>query len=244
MENKKDSNDISIDFKRLFLVLVEHSKFIIIITLLFTIAALALAQEVSAKKYVSTSQLYVDMKSENSDQTQVLASDLAMAEKIASSSLVLFNGDKMAELVKKDLERDFEVIGYSTDTIKSMISAEVSADGASYINIRVTSSDAELSAYIANIVSKRAKDVYRSAYASGTIDVVNHAKIPGGSATLSYKKNAMLGFLAGLALSCAFVVFMDFILKRVKKQDDLTKIYNIPVIGEILDYDVNVKRGI
>ena len=55
--------------------------------------------------------------------------------------------------------------------------------------------------------------------------------------------NCVLGFLLGLVASVLFVVIQEMLDTRVKGEEDLKKYYNVPVLGEIPNFESQFKGG-
>lgn len=240
MENNVEN---TIDLKVLFTALISHLKFIIIVTLMFTIGAFCITKFFITDKYTATAQIYVDPRNNTSPDAALNYQDLSAAEKLVSTCQILFTGDRMAEYVEKDLKNKYDMDDYSASQLKSMITVEVASTGTSVMNIKVVSEDAETSAIIANIVLSRANEVYKDIVEGGVVKTVNTAVVPEGPSSPNVFKNVLLGFALGFIFSCGIIVVLELVDTKIKPTDDLEQMYGIPLFAEILDFETNVKGG-
>lgn len=111
------------------------------------------------------------------------------------------------------------------------------------MNIKVTSTDGELSAIIANIIRERAAEVYKEIVEGGVVKTVNEAMVPTQPSSPNLLKNTLIGFALGLFLSCAVVIIAELVDTKIKPTDDLMQMYGIPLFAEIMDFETNVKGG-
>lgn len=240
MENNVEN---TIDLKVLFTALISHIKFIIIVTLIFTIGALCITKFFITEKYTATAQIYVDPRNNTTSDSALNYNDLSAAEKLVSTCQILFTGDRMAEHVETDLKNLYDVEDFSIAELKSMISVEAASTGTSVMNIKVVSEDPEISAIIANIVLSRANEVYEDIVEGGVVKTVNTAVVPDAPSSPNTTKNMILGFALGFVFSCGIIIVLELIDTKIKPTDDLEQMYGIPLFAEILDFESNVKGG-
>lgn len=238
-----NSAENTIDLKALFLTILKHIKFIILVTLIGAIGALTLTKFFITEKYTSTAQIYVDPRSNTTSESQLSYNDLTAAEKLVNTCQILFTGDRMAECVIEDLDNKYGKEGFTIPEIKSMITVEAATTGTSVMNIKVTSTDGELSAIIANIIRERAAEVYKEIVEGGVVKTVNEAMVPTQPSSPNLLKNTLIGFALGLFLSCAVVIIAELVDTKIKPTDDLMQMYGIPLFAEIMDFETNVKGG-
>lgn len=233
----------TIDLKVLFSALIRHLKFIIIVTLMFTVGAFFITKFFITEKFTATAQIYVDPRSNASDQSSLNYQDLTAAEKLVSTCQILFTGDRMIDYVEKDLLKQYDIDEFSNAELKSMISVEVASTGTSVMNIKVVSDDAEISAIIANIVLNRANEVYKDIVEGGGVKTVNEAVVPDYPSSPNIFKNVLIGFALGFVFSCGLIVILELVDTKIKPTDDLEQLYGIPLFAEILDFESSVKGG-
>lgn len=240
MENNVEN---TIDLKELFMALLSHLKFIVLVTIIFTIGAFGITKFFLTEKYTASAQVYVDPRNNTSSDATLNYNDLSAAEKLVNTCQILFTGDRMADYVVKDLKNIYNVDDFSVEEVKSMISVVAASDGTSVMNISVVSEDAETSAVIANIVLNRANEVYQDIVEGGVVKTVNTATVPKYPSSPNTVKNILLGFALGFVFSCGIIIVLELIDTKIKPTDDLESIYGIPLFAEILDFETNIKGG-
>lgn len=242
-----NSAENTIDLKLICLNLLKHYKFIIFVTLLFTVSSFFITKFFITEKYTSIAQVYVDPRNINSESTDVQAqlsyNDLTAAEKLVNTCQILFTGDRMAECILSDLKKVSNVTDLSISDVKEMVTVEAATTGTSVMNIKVVTTDPVLSAKIANIVLKNANDVYKEIVEGGVVKTVNEALVPNKPSSPNVIRNIILGFVIGFVFSCAVIIVLELIDTKIKPTDDLMQMYGIPLFAEILDFDANVKGG-
>lgn len=240
MENNVEN---TIDLKVIFTALLSHLKFIILVTLIFTIGAFCITKFFITDKYTATAQIYVDPRNNTTESTDLNYQDLTAAEKLVNTCQILFTGDRMVGYVADDLKNKYGVEDFSVSQLKSMISVEAASTGTSVMNIKVVSEDAQTSAIIANIVLDRADEVYQDIVEGGAVKTVNNATVPESPSSPNTMKNVILGFALGFVFSCGIIVVLELIDTKIKPTDDLEQMYGIPLFAEILDFETNIKGG-
>lgn len=240
MENNAET---TIDLKVIFVALLSHLKFIILVTLIFTVGAFCITKFFITDKYTATAQIYVDPRNNTNDESTLNYQDLSAAEKLVSTCQILFTGDRMIDSVKKDLKNQYNVEDFSIPELKSMINVEAASTGTSVMNIKVVSEDAETSAIIANIVLKRANEVYQDIVEGGVVKTVNTATVPEAPSSPNTVKNIIIGFAFGFIFSCGIIIVLELVDTKIKPSDDLEQMYGIPLFAEILDFESSIKGG-
>lgn len=71
----------------------------------------------------------------------------------------------------------------------------------------------------------------------GGVEVIDYAKYdpenPPSPSSPSMKKNLLIGFLAGFALSFLIFFIKDLYDTSINSEDDLAKEFNIPILGTV-----------
>lgn len=237
-----ENNEATINLGDILRLIRDKIKFILVVTILGAIIAFAISSFVLSKQYTSSALLYVDARNASSETNTALNyNDITASEKLVNTCQILFTSDKMLDYVISDLDAQ----GY-TGLTKSEIAEYItvaSQDQTSTLNVSVTTTDPKLSASIANIVKDRADTVYQSVVDSGFVKQVTEATVPTSPSSPNVKLITLLGFMAGLVISVLFVIIRDQVDTKIKPQDNLFEMYNVPVFAEINDFDSSAKGG-
>lgn len=239
-----DSSEKTIDLKNIYHTLVKHVKFIILLTAIFTILAYIISAFFITKQYTSNVMLYVQSNEQVYDQQQngISYTDLQASERLANTCQTLFTSKKMTELILEDLKNDYNVTEFSNTDVKNWITVSAQ-ENTSILTVSVTTSDPDLSAAVAQSLDLNAQEVYSSIVKSGVVEEVVAAEVPTSPSSPNVSKNTVLGLVIGFVLGCAIVIVVEMVDTKVKPNDDLLAMYNIPLFAEIVDFEANVKGG-
>lgn len=210
-------------------ILLRHIKIIVLITAvaaLFSyiyvtnyVAPLYSASAIIQISNIDYSQLE-DQQETTAQQQRVYVSDLQSSAKLADYCTVLFlNSPEMAAVL--------EGCGLSI----------TSESDTNFLRITVTSSDAQQAANVANAVTDRAPELFLEYYKAGRVDTLRPASVPGAPSSPDIKKFVVFGFGGGLVFSVLLSFFLELIDTTIKPDDDLFKIYGVPVFAEIVDFE-------
>ena len=107
-----------------------------------------------------------------------------------------------------------------------------------FLRVTSTSSDPHTAANVANTVADRAHDVYNKYFDAGKAEAVEYAEVPSSPSSPNKMRYLMIGLLIGLVAGLGVSFLLEIIDTTIKPEDDLYKLYNIPVFAEIIDFEV------
>ncbi len=249
MENEKE---MEIDLREIFFLLLSRLPFILLLTVIGTIAGFAYAKLVMPVKYTSSVCIYVNNANENAvqDQDRAQAADIQASKALASTYIVILNDDIVYDKVSdmlfeeydiRDLEKVFTVSydesePYITpEQIRSLVSIS-SVNDTEVIQITATTENASLSAAICSDIADIAPDLLTRVTKAGSVETIGTAKIPLGPSAPNVKKVTAIGFLMGGVISVAVVIISFLLDTRIKTAEDFKKRFaDVPVLAEIPD---------
>lgn len=224
-ENTVDLSVLWNAFKNNFFVIGIAS---IIFAVIFFIAS----SFVVSKEYEASTLLYVE-SSQNKSET-INTNDIAAAQKIINTCIVIFSSENTVGQAK-------EIVGnINFDKGNVEIASKNSTE---ILEIKVTTNSAEESALIANAYAAASINEFERIIQSGSITVVEEARVPSEPSGPNVKLYTLIGFLLGLFVSYGIFFVFDIIDTRVKPGDDLYTKYDIPVFAEIIDYQAKFSGG-
>ena len=104
--------------------------------------------------------------------------------------------------------------------------------------VKVTTTDPELSYHIAQSLSVCIPESMSNTNKGLVLASVEDPPLKAGSAeSMDYPKKCIIGALAGMILAAAFVIIKDMFDIRIKSGDELSKKYDIPVLGTVPFFD-------
>lgn len=240
MENK--NQDVTIDLKRIFSLLLSKLWIIIVAAVVAASAFGAYTVLAVDEEYTSVAMMYVQNKDVGGDNSSsISSSDMVAASSLAKVCQDIFTSDRMLNKVEEALS-DAGYKDITANDMKKMITI-TSTNENQVMNVTVISDDPMLSQEIASLISYNANDVYRDIVKIGSVEMISEASYSDTPSSPNVKRNILIGFIAGLVLTSVVIVIIDLLDTKVKPQENLAEMYGIPVFAEILDFDVELKGG-
>lgn len=219
----------SFDILVIFQFLLKHKYLIATISILCCIATFVISSTLIPKKYTSSVQLYVENKSTTTESLS--SSDISVAQQLVDTCSIIFTSSSVFDKLSEDTN-----IPYSADELSGMVKVGA-VNNTEIMKITVESNKAAHSQYIANALCDICMSEYARVISTGSITAIDEPKKSSSPSFPNNKKFALLGFVAGFVISCAFIILRNILDTRVKPDDNLAEIYDIPVFAEIMDFE-------
>ena len=113
-----------------------------------------------------------------------------------------------------------------------MISAEPEGETEMF-RVTVTSANPQMSADIANTIAKVAPAEIAEIIEGSSAKIIDEARVPQKHSYPSYGVRAVVGFLIGGFLAIFVFVLMYLLDIRIRSEEDLKNICDVPVLGVI-----------
>lgn len=185
--------------------------------------------------YKASVTMYVNNNTGSSDT--ISSANLAVAMQLANTYVKIIQSDNVLEEVIEETG-----LNLTAAEVRRMLSAEV-VDETEIFQVNVISPNAEMSADIANAIANIAPEEISSIIEGSKAKVIDYAKVPTGRNAPNVTSSGILGGLVGAVLSCAVIVVILVIDKRIKSEEDLTEIYSLPVLGAIPDFVETARKS-
>lgn len=162
----------------------------------------------------------------NNGVIKIITSDLEASQSIAQYCITLFNNNA-------------EIANMLNGCVMSMIQIPES----SFVDITMTSTDPQLCADTCNAVADRIAgsgnnpSLFKQIFGAGGVSVINYASVPTYSSYPNVQQIAITGLAVGFVIAALISFFLELVDTTVKYDDDLNKMYEVPVFGEILDFN-------
>lgn len=229
------NTELTLDISTLWRIFKKHAVIIVSITVVATIIAFILASFVIPKKYSASAMLYLENRSiAQTDNSTLNLNELNAAQKVIASCVQLFSSDNSTQKLLSATG-----LPYSVGAMKSMITMS-SASNTEYMVITITMDDPQKAVNTVNAFIGTCTEIFNDFYDAGKIKPVDFA-VTGGQVYPSVNMFSAVGFLIGFLGTFLVVFVIEILDTKVKAEDDLFKIYDIPVFAEILNFDVKVK---
>lgn len=227
--------DDVLDLNYLFKVFKKHIVFIILIAIIGGSAAFVVSNFFIQKKYTSEAMLYVENNQQASDTVNV--NDITAAQKLVNTCQILFKSNTMLENIIINLD-----LPYTKRQLDDMITAQ-SVNSTEVMSLKVESTDPQEAQIIVNELVRLANIEFARVIKSGSIEVIDYGEVNTSPSYPNVNLITAAGLLIGAVLSYVIVFIKEMFDVVVKHDDDIAKMYNIPVFAEIMDFNSKTKNS-
>lgn len=215
----------NITIQRILGVLLQNLKFIIISTIVGGLLFFGYSRFIVVPMYSTYSMIsiqnYNNKESANETNKKIYPADISGSSTLARLCVTLFqNSDELTAM-------------YNGCAVSMYVNTDTF-----FITINVSGDDPQKCANVANAVAEKAQEVYRDNFQYGQTKLIHAANVPYAPYSPDNFKNTLIGLAAGLVLACVISILLELIDTRIKPDDDVQQIYNIPVFAEIPDFEV------
>lgn len=243
-------NEIVIDWKHIFLSVLKKWWCIFLCMIIGAAAGLGLG--IRADKPVYECQAVYVLSYSGGDSINQMASEYSFLTRIMYNCTEVLKQNlftqKIADDINAGIDEDSESY-ISAEDLNSCINYNYTTRG-TIINVTVDTASAKLSYDIIISITNHLPDHIKSEYRLAGIDsmvfsLVNGPEMPeeplGNSTRIKF---TMIGAVAFAFICLAIIVLVAFFDNKVKKEDDLTNHFNVPVLGTIPDFfDSELYKG-
>lgn len=236
-ENRREM-EFQLDLWKLLQVYLRKWWIIALFALLSAGGMLFYTANFITPQYRASVTIYVNNTNRNNETLDyVSGSDLSTSQRLVSTYTNMLTSDTVLEQVIEATGQHF-----TPDGLRGMISAEQVGDTEIFkVNVRHT--DPKAAAQIANAIAETAPDVIADFVEGSSTKIIDYAKMPTGRFTPSYKKNTVTGFIIGAAIAVALLTLQFLLDVRIKDENDLSDLFDIPVLGQIPDLNHGSSKG-
>ncbi len=205
------------------------NKFLILILACLT-ATVLLVQTVyfSPPEYVADGMMYISNKTEATvTANQINKSDIDTSRTLSFTYIEILKSRSFLTMVSEAVDGV-----YSWKEIKSMLTV-ASLNETELLKINVKASNPEDASNIARAVLDKAPEKLNSILNGGTVEIVDAIDNEATLVDVGVTKRTLLGF-AGGAFAGALIAFLRNLFdKKVHKGEDVSKRYNVSVLGSL-----------
>ncbi len=225
--NKNFNNgeeEVEIDLLELVFLARRNWRVIVLVALVCAILVGAFTYFFIPPKYQATAKIYIVSSSSDS---VINLTDLQIASNLTSDYKELIMMRPMMESTIQNLNLDMEA-----PALSKMVDV-TNTTGTRILNITATTLDPQLSADIANEVAKLSISWLPAIMESNEPHIVQDAIVPKTKSSPSYKKNVLIGFLAGAILAYGIYVIRYLLDDTIKSADDMEKYFGVVPLTSI-----------
>ncbi|MBE6920584.1 MAG: hypothetical protein E7468_03355 [Ruminococcaceae bacterium] len=230
MTNEREL-DTELNMQELLQTYLRRWKLIVLCMIVGIFAALGITAFCITPMYQSRVTIYVNNNRELDDKNYLSSSDLSASIHLVKGYMIVSESDPVLEKAVAKLGDD-----YTTTELRNAISTE-QLDETVIFTLMVTHADPERAARIATVLSEVIPVEGPKVIDGTSARLINTAKVPQSPSSPSYSVNLLLGAVAGMLLAVVYVTIIFLKDTRIKDENDLTDMFNLPILGRIPDLD-------
>lgn len=216
-----------IDLRKMLAVLINRWYIIVAAGLAFGIAAFLVTEFAITPLYAASGTMYVYNTDNRKDNATITSSDISTSQKLVDTYIVIMQSDSVLDAVAEDVN-----LGYQPKEISKMFTASA-INGTEIFKVTITNENQEHAQKICNSFLKISRPEIIRVVQAGSVEIIDNAKLPTQPVSPNKTKNVAMAVLIGLVLSAMAVILVEMFDTKIKTEDDITSILNIPIIGSI-----------
>lgn len=226
MENQERDQGVEIDLKRLALFLWSRMWLILLVAVIFAVAAFSYAYLFITPTYSASVQLYVN--NNYMDSPGFTSTQLSAAQDLAETYMVIMKSRPVLEGV-----REKTGLNYTDGQLRGMIQA-AAVNETEVFRVTVVSTDYRHATLIANAIADVLPDRISAVVEGSSVRLVEGAIENPNPIGPSYKRYALIGALAGALLTVSILAVANLLDTRIVSEEYLTKVYgDYPLLAVI-----------
>ncbi len=226
-----EEHEIEIDLKQLVDALLSRIWLIIIITVMFGVFAFFYSKFAITPLYSADSTIYVN-SSQNVISNNIETNEISASSMMASVFVEMLKSNAIIEEVKEKSGVDYDLT-----VLRNMISA-TAVEETPLMRITVVSPNPKEAVLISNVLLEVAPDKMTNIVDGGSVKIIDRPLEPEFPSSPNILKNTFLGLVLGFILSASIVVLMELLDSRVRDEDQLRNMFDLPVLAVIPEIEV------
>ena len=235
----EEKEEIIVSPKIIFEVLRKNLVFIIITVLVFTLGSFFVTNFLVTKHYTSTISLYVETVDLQPDSQNSAIYSLNMqnyALKLVNTYIRMLDTNTFYTKLATELNDK-----YTPYELSKMISYK-SDETTEVFDVSVVSESPTESKVIADTIAEVAPETISNLKSNAKLKVCDEAQLPTKPSSPSLSRNVIIAFAIGLLLALAVSFIRHFLDKKIKYDDEMTTILDIPVLAAIPSFDTYINQ--
>ncbi|MDE7433287.1 MAG: protein-tyrosine kinase [Lachnospiraceae bacterium] len=229
METTNKNDEIEINLREIFMILLDKLAVIILIAVLGAAVAFTYTKFMIAPSYQSVTQVYVTNNSPTTEQINV--NELQAGSYLTKDYRVVIKSTPVLEQVKSNLK-----LNMSVEELAGKISVEIPID-TRILRISVVDSDPFTAKNIADAVREASRNRIMDVMGIEMVNTIEEGNLPDKPIGPNMKLNVLIGFMLGLIIAAAVVIIRFMLDDTIKVQEDVEKYLGISVLGLIPDIE-------
>ena len=234
----EEKDEILISPKMIFDVLKKNLVLIIVTVLLFSLGAFFYTNFLVKKHYTSTISLYVEtVELQDSPNSAVYSLNMQnYALKLVNTYIRMLDTNTFYTKLSNELNDK-----YTPTELSKMISFK-SDETTEVFDVKVVSESPTEAKKIADTIAEVAPETISNLKSNAKLKVCDEAQLPTKHSSPSVSRNVIIAFAIALLLSLAVSFTRYFLDKKIKYDDEMTTILDIPVLAAIPSFDSYINQ--
>ncbi|WP_342986805.1 Wzz/FepE/Etk N-terminal domain-containing protein [Streptococcus parasanguinis] len=226
--NNKENQAVEIDVFAMLKTLWKRKFSIVLVALVFAIAAFGYSAFLAKKEYQSTSRIYV-VSRQNQDNNALTNSDLQAGSYLVKDYREIILSQNVLSQAIEELKLDL-----TPAELSKKISVSVPTD-TRILSITAKDGDPKEAARIANGLRNVAAAKIISVTKVSDVTTLDEAEVPQSPSSPNIRRNVLLGFIAGAGLMVVLMVVVEVLDDRVKRPEDIEELMGFTLLGIVPD---------
>ena len=226
--NNQENQAVEIDVFAMLKTLWKRKFSIVLVALVFAIAAFGYSAFLAKKEYQSTSRIYV-VSRQNQDNNALTNSDLQAGSYLVKDYREIILSQNVLTQAIEELKLDL-----TPAELSKKISVSVPTD-TRILSITAKDGDPKEAARIANGLRNVAAEKIISVTKVSDVTTLDEAEVPQSPSSPNIRRNVLLGFIAGVGLMVVLLVVVEVLDDRVKRPEDIEELMGLTLLGIVPD---------
>ena len=226
--NNQENQAVEIDVFSMLKTLWKRKFSIVLVALVFAIAAFGYSAFLAKKEYQSTSRIYV-VSRQNQDNNALTNSDLQAGSYLVKDYREIILSQNVLSQAIEELKLDM-----TPAELSKKISVSVPTD-TRILSITAKDGNPKEAARIANGLRNVAAEKIISVTKVSDVTTLDEAEVPQSPSSPNIRRNVLLGFIAGAGLMVVLMVVVEVLDDRVKRPEDIEELMGLTLLGVVPD---------
>ena len=226
--NNQENQAVEIDVFAMLKTLWKRKFSIVLVALVFAIAAFGYSAFLAKKEYQSTSRIYV-VSRQNQDNNALTNSDLQAGSYLVKDYREIILSQNVLSQAIEELKLDM-----TPAELSKKISVSVPTD-TRILSITAKDGDPKEAARIANGLRNVAAEKIIAVTKVSDVTTLDEAEVPQSPSSPNIRRNVLLGFIAGAGLMVVLMVVVEVLDDRVKRPEDIEDLMGLTLLGIVPD---------
>lgn len=226
--NNQENQAVEIDVFAMLKTLWKRKFSIVLVALVFAIAAFGYSAFLAKKEYQSTSRIYV-VSRQNQDNNALTNSDLQAGSYLVKDYREIILSQNVLSQAIEELKLDM-----TPAELSKKISVSVPTD-TRILSITAKDGDPKEAARIANGLRNVAAEKIIAVTKVSDVTTLDEAEVPQIPSSPNIRRNVLLGFIAGAGLMVVLMVVVEVLDDRVKRPEDIEELMGLTLLGIVPD---------